>query len=137
MLPGWLAALLTAPRPAALSLECRSSGDGTVRAPGAYARAALQRESDAVRGAVTGGRTHALNKAAYHLGQLIAAGALDDAAAETALYDAASVHFAADQPVTHLLAVGQPLDRPQRVTESADQLLEICVAPSPAAVTSA
>jgi hypothetical protein len=53
-----------------------------------------------VRSAVTGGRTHALNKAVYHLGQLIAVGALDDAAAETALYEAASVHFAADQPVT-------------------------------------
>jgi hypothetical protein len=99
-LPGWLAALLTAPRPAASSLECRSSDDGTVRAIGAYARAALQRESEAVRGAVTGSRTHALNKAAYHLGQLIAVGALDDATAETALYEAASVHFAADQPVT-------------------------------------
>jgi hypothetical protein len=99
-LPPWLATLLTAPRPAAPSLECRSSDRGAVRAPGAYARAALQRESDAVRAAATGGRTHALNKAAYHLGQLIAVGALDDATAETALYEAASVHFAADQPVT-------------------------------------
>ena len=99
-LPGWLAALLTAPPPESPSLECRSSADGTVRALGAYARAALQRESDAVRGAMTGGRTHALNKAAYHLGQLIAVGALDDATAEAALYEAASVHFTADQPVT-------------------------------------
>ena len=64
-------------------------------------RAALQGESEAVRAAAEGGRTHALNKAAYHLGQLIAAGALpDDGTAETVLYQAASVHFAADRPVT-------------------------------------
>jgi len=100
LLPRWLAALLTAPRPAAPSIECRSADDGPVRAPGAYARAALYREAETVRAAVEGGRAFALNKAAYHLGQLIAVGALDNAAAETALYEAASVHFAADQPVT-------------------------------------
>jgi len=100
LLPGWLAAALTAPRPAAISIECRSAHDGPVRARGAYARAALYREAETVRAAVEGGRAFALNKAAYHLGQLIAVGALDDAAAETALYEAASVHFTADQPVT-------------------------------------
>jgi hypothetical protein len=99
-LPAWLAALLTQPRQHAPSLECRSPDGGQVRAPGEYARAALQGESDAVRAAAEGGRTHVLNKAAYHLGQLIAAGALaDDGAAETTLYEAASVHFAADRPV--------------------------------------
>jgi hypothetical protein len=100
-LPAWLAALLTQPRPHAPSLECRSPDGGQVRAPGEYARAALQGESDAVRAATEGGRSHVLNKAAYHLGQLIAAGALpDDGTAETTLYQAASVHFTADRPVT-------------------------------------
>jgi hypothetical protein len=99
-LPPWLATLLTAPRSTAPSLECRPSADATVRAPGAYAKAALYRESEAVRTAAEGGRAFALNKAAYHLGQLIAAAALDDATAETALYEAASAHFAADRPVT-------------------------------------
>jgi hypothetical protein len=100
-LPAWLAALLTAPRPGTPPLECRPAARGQVREPGQYARAALQGESDAVRAAAEGGRTHVLNKAAYHLGQLIAAGALaDDGTAESALYEAASVHFTADQPVT-------------------------------------
>ena len=99
-LPGWLAALLTAPRPAAPPLECRCPDDRPVSAPGAYARAALYAESEAVRTAAEGGRAFALNKAAYHLGQLIAAGALDEGAAESALYEAASAHFAADRPVT-------------------------------------
>lgn len=99
-LPGWLAALLTAPRPAAPSLECRSPDDDPVRAPGAYARAALYAESEAVRTAAEGGRAFALNKAAYHLGQLVAVGALDDHAAETALYNAASAHFDDPRPVT-------------------------------------
>lgn len=100
-LPGWLATLLAKPRHNAPPLECRPPGRGQVREPGGYARAALQGESEAVRAAAEGGRTHVLNKAAYHLGQLIAAGALpDDGTAEAALYDAASVHFAADRPVT-------------------------------------
>lgn len=99
-LPDWLAALLTAPRPITASIECRSANDGPVRAPDAYARAALYRECEAVRTATEGGRAFTLNKAAYHLGQLIAAGALDDATAGDALYEAASVHFAADRPVT-------------------------------------
>jgi len=55
-LPPWLAALLTAPRPAAPSLECRPPGDGPVRAPAAYARAALYGESETVRTAAEGGR---------------------------------------------------------------------------------
>jgi hypothetical protein len=100
-LPAWLAALLTRPRPYAPSLECRPADGGQVREPGRYARAALQGESDAVRAAAEGGRTHVLNKAAYHLGQLIAAGALpDDGTAENTLYQAASTHFTADRPVT-------------------------------------
>jgi hypothetical protein len=100
-LPMWLAALLTQPRQHAPSLECRSPDGGQVRAPGQYARAALQGEGEAVRATAEGGRSHVLNKAAYHLGQLIAAGALpDDGTAETTLYEAASVHFAAERPVT-------------------------------------
>jgi hypothetical protein len=82
-------------------MECRPTGDDPVRAPDAYARTALHKESEAVRAAATGGRTHTLNKAAYHLGQLIAAGVLDDdGTAEATLFEAASVHFAAAEPVT-------------------------------------
>ena len=72
-----------------------------VRAPGAYAESGtLAGRRGRARRHAEGGRAFALNKAAYHLGQLIAAGTLDDATAESALYEAASVHFAADRPVT-------------------------------------
>jgi hypothetical protein len=39
------------------------------------------------------------DQAAYHLGQLIAAGVLDDATAERELLTAASVHFDSERPV--------------------------------------
>jgi hypothetical protein len=98
-LPAWLAGLLTAPRPAPASVECRSAAPDQVRELDTYVRAALYAECEAVRGAAEGGRAFALNKAAYHLGQLIAAGVLDDATAERELLTAASVHFDAERPV--------------------------------------
>ena len=45
-----------------------------------------------------GGRNHAFNKAAFHLGQLIAAGALPEPLARAELYDAGSVHFGVGTP---------------------------------------
>ena len=59
---------------------------------------ALSRESERVRAAAEGGRNHALNKAAFHLGQLIAAGVLPEDLARAELYDAASVHFGVGTP---------------------------------------
>ena len=55
-------------------------------------------EASWVRAAVEPGRSHALNKAAFHLGHLIAAGALPEDLACTELYDAASVHFGVGTP---------------------------------------
>ena len=66
-------------------MGCRPSSPGQVRQLGSYARTALQGEADRVRVAPVGARTHALNKAGYHLGQLIAAGALDEDTAEREL----------------------------------------------------
>ena len=99
-LPAWLAALLTVPRPGPPSMGCRPSSPGQVRELGSYVRTALQGEAERVRTAPVGARTHALNKAGYHLGQLIAGGALDEDTAERELLEAASVHYAADPPVT-------------------------------------
>jgi hypothetical protein len=59
---------------------------------------ALQSEVERVRAAAEGGRSHALNKAAFHLGQLIAAGVLPEDLARAELYDAASVHFGIGTP---------------------------------------
>ena len=74
-LPDWLTGLLTA-APQIPSLGCRPTGPEQVRDLDSYTATALKRETDRIRATVEGGRNHALNKAAYHLGQLIAAGAL-------------------------------------------------------------
>jgi hypothetical protein len=94
-LPGWLTAAITAGRPADdnpiaeqrhidgdthQALDSRSKGYGT---------AALRGEVDRVRSAQVGQRNHTLNTAAYSLGQLVAAGALDQHRAVEALTAAA------------------------------------------------
>ncbi|WP_433139005.1 bifunctional DNA primase/polymerase [Actinomadura nitritigenes] len=89
-LPPWLARLLTTPP--ALLLGAPSVA-GTVADLPAYVQAALKGEAERVADAVTGGRNHALNKAAYNLGRLAAAGALDADLAASVLYEAAAVHF--------------------------------------------
>lgn len=96
-LPDWLAALLTAPA-ADPPIGCRPSAAGQVRDLDRYAAAALNRETDRVRAAAEGGRNHALNKAAFHLGQLIAAGVLPEDLARAELHDAASMHFGIGDP---------------------------------------
>ncbi|SFP66532.1 Bifunctional DNA primase/polymerase, N-terminal [Actinomadura madurae] len=91
-LPAWLARLLTpAPRPA--PVLGADSVAGQVADLPAYVQAALKGEAARVTEAVTGGRNYALNKAAYNLGRLAAAGALDAETAETVLFEAAAVHF--------------------------------------------
>lgn len=56
-----------------------------------YAAAALDRELDQVRAATPGTRNHALNRAAFSLGQLVAVGLLDQAPVTAALVAAAAV----------------------------------------------
>ncbi|MEU9870682.1 bifunctional DNA primase/polymerase [Actinomadura sp. NPDC048021] len=90
-LPAWLARLLTAPHQVP-SLGANSDA-GTVADLPAYVQAALKGEAARVADAVTGGRNHALNKAAYNLGRLTGAGALDHETAAAVLFEAAVVHF--------------------------------------------
>jgi DNA polymerase-1 len=97
-LPDWLAALLTAPHAGNPPTECRPAAAGQVRDLGTWTATALSRECERVRAAAEGGRNHALNKAAFHLGQLIAAGVLPEDLARAELYDAASVHFGVGTP---------------------------------------
>lgn len=91
-LPAWLARLLTS-APAPTPLLGAQGVAGTVADLPAYVQAALKGEAARVTDAVTGGRNHALNKAAYNLGRLAAAGALDTELAASVLYEAAAVHF--------------------------------------------
>ena len=97
-LPGWLAALLTAPGAGNPPPECRPAAAGQVRDLGTWTATALRGETERVRATAVGGRNHALNKAAFHLGQLIAAGVLPEDLARAELYDAASVHFGVGEP---------------------------------------
>jgi hypothetical protein len=71
---------------------------GLTAALGPALARALSGEIERVRAAVEGGRNHALNKAAFHLGQLIAAGALPEPLACAELYEAASAHFGVGTP---------------------------------------
>jgi DNA polymerase-1 len=98
LLPDWLTILLTAARGENSPPVSRSAGPDQIRDLTRFTATALRRETDLVRSAVEGGRNHALNKAAYQLGQLIAAGALPEDLAQAELYDAASVHFGIGTP---------------------------------------
>jgi hypothetical protein len=97
-LPDWLAALLTAPAGENLLPECRPAAAGQVRDLPSYAATALRQEIERVRAAAEGGRNHALNKAAFHLGQLIAANVLPEDLAYAELHAAAGVHFGTGTP---------------------------------------
>lgn len=92
-LPQWVARLLTQARNPAPSLGADIPAPTGVGDLPAYVQAALKGEADRVTTAVTGGRNHALNKAAYNLGRLVGAGLLDTDTATGVLYQAASVHF--------------------------------------------
>jgi len=73
--PDWLAGPLTAPA-ANPPLGYHPAGSVQVRDQDSYVATALKRELERVRAAGVCGLNHALNKAAYYLGQLIPAGAL-------------------------------------------------------------
>jgi hypothetical protein len=88
-LPSWIAGLLQG-GPATMPADVRRlpvPGQG----PGpAYALAALREETRRVAAAAAGTRNDTLNRAAFSLGQLVAAGLLLPAAVVTALADAAA-----------------------------------------------
>jgi hypothetical protein len=66
----------------------RASRRATTRR-GRYGAAALARESELIRASQPGGRNRSLNRAAFSLGQLVADGAIDRRAVESALLAAA------------------------------------------------
>ena len=76
--PGWLVQLART-KPQSISeraLKTRTSSN-QCRAPGAYGRAALEREIEALAATPAGGRNHALNRCAFRLFQLVAGGELN------------------------------------------------------------
>jgi hypothetical protein len=72
--PPALLKALAPPAPAAIPAAPRLP----VARPAGYGPAALAREAEAIAATSTGGRNHALNRAAFSLGQLIAAGQLTE-----------------------------------------------------------
>ncbi|MFG2002110.1 bifunctional DNA primase/polymerase [Spirillospora sp. NPDC048911] len=123
-LPAWLARLLT-PTTAPTPVLGAKNEAGEVADLPAYVQAALKGETERVTAAMTGGRNHALNKAAYNLGRLAATGALDPDLAGSVLYDAATVHFStgpnaftpADARATIRSALAAGARKPRTITE--------------------
>jgi hypothetical protein len=86
-LPGWIASLLD-DRPAPTTAASRLPLPGTHQAT-RYALAALREETAKVAAARPSTRNDTLNRAAFNLGQLVAANLLPAVAVMTALADAA------------------------------------------------
>jgi hypothetical protein len=84
LLPAWIADLLRSNRPTGRLAAVHPAAPGS-----AYAIAALREESRLVATARPGTRNDTLNRAAFSLGQLVAAGLLPPLAATTALVSAA------------------------------------------------
>jgi hypothetical protein len=85
-LPGWLLAMLDPPRPA-------PTPAAPIRMPGEasrYALAALDNECTAILNAPDGAKHETLNRAAYSIGGLVAAGEIPEAEARSALESALS-----------------------------------------------
>ena len=89
--PAWLVDL-TRPRPPTLSISQRAIARRSIGLPGAYARAALEREIAELASTPNGQRNHALNRASFSLHQLVAGGELDGAEVRQRLIDAATTN---------------------------------------------
>lgn len=75
-----------------------------------WAQSALRSEADAVRRSLPGGRNHALNRAAFKLGQLVGAGELDRVTVEHELRAAAHALAETDGEVSVLKTIKSGLD---------------------------
>lgn len=81
-----------------------------VKAAGGWAAAALERECEAVRTAVSGSRNDTLNRAAFKLGQLVGGGMLERGQVERALESAAAGLAQGDGEMTVLRTIKSGLD---------------------------
>ena len=99
--PTWLLELIQDP------LRERSSVDGeAVNRQSAYGEAALECELVTLSSTSTGQRNCALNRAAFSLGQLVAAGALNQHCVETALKAAAASIGLSDEEIQPTISSG-------------------------------
>jgi hypothetical protein len=117
--PEWIIDALTAPDVSSGTVSSGTVSSGTVpptrasQLPGpgtrgatAYAMAALREETLRMAIAVDGTRHDTLNKAAFSLGQLVAAGLLPDLAVITSLADAARMSGLTDPDIARIIRAG-------------------------------
>ncbi|MCC5946914.1 MAG: bifunctional DNA primase/polymerase [Nitriliruptoraceae bacterium] len=119
--PAWIDLLTVpadAPRPARPVAPAVSGVAGRLAA---WTTAAVRGELEDVASAATGTRNHTLNRAAFRLGQLTAAGALDPDAALAALDAAASACGLGNGEASRTIAsgFGSGLDQPAELPEVA------------------
>jgi hypothetical protein len=110
-IPAWLLDALSKPAPAAKRKKNPRRADGRPRtdlpsSATAYAAAALRAEAETVAAAEEGARNSTLNTAAFALGTLVGAGALDRADVEQALLDAALECGLPDEEADRTIASG-------------------------------
>lgn len=102
--PEWLLDLLKQPRPLPPAKTVRQGE--TVKDPAAYVAAAFDRELQALESATEGNRNHALNKAAYNLGQLVPSGLVGEFEVFRELEAAASRIGLSESEIAHTLRSG-------------------------------
>lgn len=114
-LPTWLAQAARPPR--STGSDAGHGWVADIRHQSGYAASALRAEVERVLNAQPGSRNHALNAAAYSLGQLVAAGVLPDEPTKAALASAARVAGLDDREIhaTIRSGLGAGLRRPRAV----------------------
>src|SRR5271166_2907766 len=90
--PTWLVRLASEKPTPSAPLNPSPRCNGVCSSPGAYGKAALDREIDALAKTAPGARNHALNRASFSLHQLVAGGELDAAEVQDRLFAAAAAN---------------------------------------------
>jgi hypothetical protein len=112
----WLVELArTRPPPPALSISQRAqAARRSIGLPGAYARAALEREIKELANTLPGARNHALNRAAFSLFQLVAGGELNEAEVLNRLIEAAHANGLMTDPNDGPVSVRRTIESGRR-----------------------
>ncbi|HET6193502.1 MAG TPA: bifunctional DNA primase/polymerase [Trebonia sp.] len=105
-LPSWLSRLVTESPAPALAVPAQWAPAGDPAQGRAYALAALRAETSRVAAAVPGTRNDTLNRAAFSLGQLVAAGLLLPIPVITSLIDAAMYAGLPEEEATRTVRSG-------------------------------
>ena len=135
--PEWLVALASKPEPTSRSVVTTQRAERPRDVPSRYGAAALQSESAKVRSLPEGRRNDGLNRAAFRMGQLAGAGALNESAARAQLQTAALATGLPDSEVDSTIesgiSAGQRHPRVLEARRLAGPDAEIAAQPDPLA----